>query len=87
MGVHRRSPDRGGLIPITADHVVTAVEPYWTESKYVLQDGHPTPTEVRATTHCIDMMMDHAEYECSCGAEFSGWGEAEMHLVEHGGDT
>lgn len=67
------------------EHVVTAWEPYWQESRYVHDcAGHVTATKIQPSADPVDVAMDHAEYECSCGEAFETWSEAEEHLHEAG---
>lgn len=67
---------------MSGEHVVTASEPYWVRHGYAVREGEVTIISNAKTGASIDMLLEYASYECSCGKEFDGWVEAEDHLLK-----
>ena len=65
------------------NHVVTAREPAWVEQRHVPdENGAPEPATDTITRDGIEMLMDEATYECTCGEELSDWHDVQRHFQE-----
>jgi hypothetical protein len=64
-------------------HVVTILEAAWVETTLERRDGQVEETD-RTFPTSVEGTESEWEYECSCGASFGSYTDAEVHLRDSG---